>query len=291
MINSFPWDSLVVEMGEDGFPVYDRAYAASDLQEFLEPFFSFGVFINTANAMAVTSNNNMTLTVDYGKCHIRGVIGYINKEREIVSIEAASSQPRIDTVVLRWDKRLSARSIEVRVLQGTPAAQPQRPQLTRTSTVYELGLADILVNTGSTSILQQNITDTRLETARCGVVTPFITIDVTSFYNKLDAALEEALRKHQAAADKAMKDLTDATDRAIIFADRLISDVDGQPCGCHTELEQVKQLLYELLGQQDEQYYYVGKTLYVPRTWGNLSDDTLTLTKNAQFNEKEIELS
>lgn len=32
-MRSFPWDSIVEAMGEDGFPIYNRSYDASDIRE------------------------------------------------------------------------------------------------------------------------------------------------------------------------------------------------------------------------------------------------------------------
>lgn len=291
MIDSFPWDSLVVEMGDDGFPVYDRSYSADDLAEVYETFFSFGVFINSDEGMVVKSNNNMTLTVGYGKCHIRGRIGYIVKEREIVNVEAASSQPRIDTVVLRWDKRLSVRNIIVDVVKGTPAASPTRPALTRTSSVYELGLADVLVKANTASILQQNITDTRLETDRCGVVTPFMTIDTTSFYEKMEATLNAGIQRQLQQSEKQMNKLNAEIDRVITISNKL-TDGTGTNCGCYQEIQEIKSLLYDFLDSQgDRRYYFVGKTLYVPSGWGSFDDEEVKLNRNAEFDGETIVLS
>lgn len=291
----FPFDSIVtdwIELGEDRYPVYDRTYTSRQLANINAMFFTNGIMASYLEELAVTVNG-MIVTVGYGGCVIRGRFGDQSEEegRTVLNLETGDSLPRIDTVVAVLDLSISRRNIFIEMRKGTPSSSPTAPSLTRTSSIYELGLANILVPANATSVSQSNVTDTRLDSSRCGLAAPFMSIDTSTFYYQIQSALSEGLSKQQAAADKAMKDLTDATDRAIIFADRLISDIDGQPCGCHTELEQVKQLLYELLGQQDEQYYYVGKTLYVPRTWGSLSDDTLTLTNNARFNEKEIELS
>ena len=271
MIGSFPWDSLVTEMGEDGFPVYDRSYSADDLAEVYETFFSNGVFIDSDEAMVVKSTSGMMLTVGYGKCHINGRIGYITKEREILTIES-TSQPRIATVVLRFDKTLSSRSITVDVVYGTPAEAPTRPALTRTRTVWELGLADILVKANVTSISQTNITDTRLETVRCGAVAPFMTIDTSSFYAKLEAAISVDLKKR-------MDKLDTEIDRVIFLSDKLTG---GTPegCGCYEELQLVKNLLYDLLNQQNEtKYYVIGKTMYPPSDRFTLEGSKISFIK------------
>ncbi|MFT8887771.1 MAG: hypothetical protein ABF904_03040 [Ethanoligenens sp.] len=56
-------------------------------------------------------------------------------------------------------------------LQATPMA----PALTRTSDVYEIGIADMLIPAAATLIAANNITDTRLNTSLCGLVNSLIT--------------------------------------------------------------------------------------------------------------------
>lgn len=289
MMFSFPWDALAVEMGEDGFPIYDRAYSASDLREVYSAFFSNGVFINQQQSLAVTAGSNMSVQVGTGKCCINGTIGY-NNEAETFMIEAADAQPRIDTVVLRWDASTSTRDIVIDVVKGTPSASPVRPNLKRTRTVYELGLCDVLIKTGSTKVEQQNIVDTRLDSSRCGIVTPFIEIDVTSFYHRMDAAIEEGIRRHQLQADVEMKKLTIAVDNALELADKLTSGT-GEGCGCYEEMQLIKKLLYELLGgQEDSKYYVIGKTLYIPPDRGLYADDTITFTTGATVSGTKLTL-
>jgi hypothetical protein len=85
---------------------------------------------------------------------------------------ASGSNPRIDRVVVRFSN--VSRSIQIAVVDGTPATAPAAPALTRTSDVYELGIADVLVPTAATSIILNNITDTRLNTSLCGLVNSLV---------------------------------------------------------------------------------------------------------------------
>lgn len=195
---SWPWDSLVLGKDEEtGFPLYDRGYKAEELRAVLMRLFSNGVFDDTPS-FVITPGENMSVLVSPGTCFIQGDIGYEASVREIV-FTAASSQPRIDTVVLRWDNNIDARSIDLYVHQGVASATPVRPTLTRTESVWELGLADIYIPANTTSISAERITDTRLETARCGIVTPFTSIDTTTFYNQLKAQTDAAVGVSNAA--------------------------------------------------------------------------------------------
>lgn len=205
-MNSFPWDSLVSRLNENGYPVCDRTYKAEDLREVYETFFSNGVFDGSPAPFLVTPGSGMSVLVSGGKCHIQGAIGYELSTRT-VAITAATSQPRIDTVVLRWDSRRDARSIDLYVVHGAAADRPTRPALTRSEEVWELGIADIYIPQGTGTITADRITDTRLQTDRCGIVAPFAKFDTTGLFNQIQNAIDtnisELERQTQIAVDLA----------------------------------------------------------------------------------------
>ncbi|MGN1070135.1 MAG: hypothetical protein ACI4P5_06950, partial [Candidatus Fimadaptatus sp.] len=60
------------------------------------------------------------------------------------------------------------RSIKLRVITGAPAAEPVAPDITRSGSVYELCLAQVLVTNNTAVITGSAITDTR-RTDLCGI--------------------------------------------------------------------------------------------------------------------------
>lgn len=199
-MRSFPWDSVATSIGEDGYPVYDRVYQASDLREVYETFFSNGVFMPEGEpSFAVSPGEDMTVTVAPGKCHVLGTVGYEPEQRTLALTASSNQNDRIDTVVLRWDSSIDARSIDLYVVAGSPGENPVRPQLTRSETVWELGLCDVFVPKSSLTVTADRITDTRLDNDRCGVVEPFDTVDTTSLYSQLQAAVSRAVELADAA--------------------------------------------------------------------------------------------
>lgn len=199
-MRSFPWDSVATSIGEDGYPVYDRVYQASDLREVYETFFSNGVFTDDENALKVSPGSGMTVKVAPGRCCINGTVGYEHEERTL-AITSSGNLDRIDTVVLRWDSSLDARSVDLYVLAGAPADTPVRPTLTRSETVWELGLCDVYVTAHMAQTKAEKMTDTRLETERCGVVAPFVVLNTKNFYDQLQAQTQVAVDMAQAALD------------------------------------------------------------------------------------------
>lgn len=104
---------------------------------------------------------------------------------------ASAVNNRIDTVVLRLNDNDDVRECEFYVLTGEAATTPVRPALTQTDSIWEIGLADILVKANSTQISNANITDTRYETARCGIISSISEFDTTTLYQQIQADLSE----------------------------------------------------------------------------------------------------
>lgn len=168
----------------------DRRYKAEDFREYFASFIGNGVFPNPSNQLQVLSNNDMTISVTGGKGFINGAI-YVNTENLILDIDPADGVlNRIDRVVLRFDNL--ERNITCKVKKGTFASNPIAPGLQRDADAYELSIAEIKINKGAVSILQSNITDTRLDSSVCGIVTQTVkTIDTKTLYNKLEAYIDE----------------------------------------------------------------------------------------------------
>lgn len=196
-MQSYPFTSQVT-YDEQGLPLYDRAVDSAFLRKVFAAYFSDGVFYNPTNALQVVAGTGMQVQVNPGICHIQGAMG-IEPNLRTLSLTAAGSQPRIDTVVARLDLSQAVRSIELYVKTGTPAARPSAPSLTRDSTIWELGLANISVGANVGTISQSNITDTRLDTSRCGMVAQTIgSLDTGPFF----AQLQQALAENEAEAEQ-----------------------------------------------------------------------------------------
>lgn len=190
-MKSFPFDSLALYQDEKtGLWMGDRQGSAQDVRDINKIFWKNGVCMAFENAFQVTPGEGMNVIVAPGVCGIEGTLGIEDSERGL-TLQASSSEDRIDTIVLRLNLNVEARKIDLYVKTGTAQAVPVRPQLTRSESVWELGIADIFVAKNSGAISLARITDTRLQTERCGMMTPLIEVDTTTFYNQLQAAIDE----------------------------------------------------------------------------------------------------
>ena len=183
---SFPFDAVEIE----GIP--DRVFYAEDFARYFKQFIKNGVYPNPSTTLQVqTLYNNMIVAVSPGAAFIDGYT-YVNTEDLDILINTANaSYNRKDIIVVQLD--LVDRQIAIKYRPGVAGPSPLAPSLTRTSDVYELQLAEILVRNGTQQILTTDITDTRLNAEKCGIVAGLIQqIDTTTIFNSYVQALEDA---------------------------------------------------------------------------------------------------
>jgi len=114
----------------------------------------------------------MTIRIRPGKAFINGYYYHntANLDADLGISDGVSS--KIARVVLRWD--FAAREINAAIKHGALSSSPIPPVLQRDADVFEIALADILINKGALQISQQSITDLRFNEDLCGVVTGVI---------------------------------------------------------------------------------------------------------------------
>ena len=187
-MKSYPYTSEVTYDAK-GLPLYDRAVDSEFLRRVFKQYFSDGVFYLPENALQVVADTGMQVRVQPGACHIQGAMG-IEDDTRTLQVQAAEDRDRIDTVVARHDLSRDMRKIDLYIVKGTAADSPQPPALTRDGTIWELGLANLFISKNTTSIPQERITDTRMDTSRCGqVMTPLQTPDWAPYFAQLQAVI------------------------------------------------------------------------------------------------------
>jgi len=193
----FPLDSHVTYKG-DGTPVYDRAISSAPLRKIFKKLLTDGVLPNPSNNMKVQAGTGMQVIVNPGFANVDGCLKLEDSQRTLVVQASSTSYDRIDTVVLRLDANDDVRECDFYIVAGTPASTPVRPSLSRGESIYEIGLADIFVGANSTAITNDKITDTRLETARCGVISSISEFDTDNIYDQIMADLASFKANEQA---------------------------------------------------------------------------------------------
>lgn len=189
MAISWPFDSTLTQ-DESGNPVYSRAYSSDVIARILARYFRNGVFLSPSTSLQVLQNEDMTVLVKEGAANVNGR-HFMEESDRVLTVQAADAGlDRIDTVALRLNLDMSALNIDLYILKGTAAATPSAPTLTRNASVWELGLANLFITKGVVTITQERITDTRLDSERCGVVASIVgDTDTTALYAQIQADL------------------------------------------------------------------------------------------------------
>jgi hypothetical protein len=150
----------------------DRVYDATDFARYFGGLVSNGVFWAAASNLRVSPGASVSVSVAPGSAWINGY-SYENTSPLALTLETPHGvNPRIDRVVLRLS--MPERRIYAAVKTGTPAALPEPPDLTRTSDVYELALADVTVPRAAVSLASGNIADQRQNQSLCGLVNSLV---------------------------------------------------------------------------------------------------------------------
>lgn len=165
----------------------DRFYTADEFAEYFRQFIRNGIFGGSGDNLKVgTDGQNMQTFIRPGYAWIEGYLYKIDTEPLVLEHTAAGpGNDRIDRVVIRLDKTLEHRYVRAFILEGEPGAEPMAPALTRNENVFEIALAQVLIEAGKSYIEAYQITDKRLDPLVCGVVTHlFDQVDTTELFDE-----------------------------------------------------------------------------------------------------------
>ncbi|GAB0170555.1 phage tail protein [Lysinibacillus sp. CTST325] len=161
----------------------DRRYDAKFFAEYFASFIGDGVFPNPSNGLQLVEGLGMQTVLKAGKGWIKGYY-VVNDSDYIFKHDIADGVlKRIDRIVMRLNHL--TRQIEVVLKKGSQASSPTAPAIQRDAEAYELVLADVLINAGTTQINQGLITDQRLNKSLCGIAHGVVDqVDTTSIFNQ-----------------------------------------------------------------------------------------------------------
>lgn len=144
----------------------DRTYDANSFSEWLQKFFTTGVF---QDDLQVVASGGMNVTVGTGYANINGKVRFFDTAEQITVSPASGSYPRIDTIVI--ERNDTDREISVKYVTGAYAGTDPVPTAPiRSGAIYQIVLAQIYVGVGVTELTQAVITDKRADNTVCGWV-------------------------------------------------------------------------------------------------------------------------
>lgn len=151
----------------------DRVYSADLFSRHIAFVGRDGVLFTGSTPLRVTQASPAALKalVLIGAAFVQGRwFEVYSEEEELLLATPDPTLPRIDRAVVRLD--YTNREVVLAMINGTPAASPAPPALTRDATRWELSLAQVYVSAGATQIQDANITDERFNPTLCGLSVP-----------------------------------------------------------------------------------------------------------------------
>lgn len=149
-----------------GFFNGQNNYGQEEFSRYFSNIYENGVNVTDSDmGMKVTRYSSTSLRIAVGFAIVNGYYLYQDVTKSI-TVTKNSTYDRIDRVVVRLD--ISAMTVSIELKQGTASSKPIAPSLTRTSSIYELSLAQIYVSSSSGIT---SVTDERY-TSYCGAIRP-----------------------------------------------------------------------------------------------------------------------
>lgn len=174
--------------------VYDRVYNAEDFTSYLGSLVKNGVLADPSTSLQVMADSGMTLKVKPGECWINGHKMVVDADYSITLDAADSALPRNDAIALRLD--MTNRTMTIVVRKGSPSSTPIFPLPYRSSNMWELFVAMVIVRPNATTITQADISDRRSNTNVCGWVTGLIDqVDTQTLFAQYQDAYSTALQQ------------------------------------------------------------------------------------------------
>jgi hypothetical protein len=160
------------------YPLNETNYLAEDAQLFTCTRTSGVYSSNEDYKVTAMTDRPMEILVSSGIAWIRyerfaGIVA-ANKSDITLKLDTADSTlNRIDRVVIRFNRIFN--KVEVDVKKGMPAASPKAPTIQRDANAYELGIAEVFVGAGKAVLKASDISDTKLDSNLCGVMSDGVT--------------------------------------------------------------------------------------------------------------------
>ena len=146
--------------------------------------------------MRVEKAQGLTLTVKAGRANINGAF-YWQKDDETITLETNSATKSYN-IILRLNDNDAYRNI-------TLVASDTNNGITRSDSIYDLVLATVTVTGNASEIKGSDITDTRLDSTRCGAVTNAIkSVETLDLFTQMTELFKEikAQNKYEMTANK-----------------------------------------------------------------------------------------
>ena len=137
----------------------DRKYNSLQFSSIFDGIISDGIYATYGDYFLVSPVSGMNIKVGTGRAWLDHTWTLNDADYPLTVEDAEVVLKRIDTVIIEVDRSNSGRINRIRILKGTPSSVPVAPELTKTESLKQYPLADILVKPNATEIVAADITN------------------------------------------------------------------------------------------------------------------------------------
>lgn len=165
----------------------DRVYNAEQMSSIFNGIITDGIFSTIGDALMPIAGTGMQVIVKTGKCWFNST-WTLNDALLPLDVEAADvSLTRIDAIVVEIDSSIGTRANTIKMLKGTPSANPAKPTLANSEHLHQYALGYVTVSAGVTSITADKI-EVNVGKATCPFITSVLQqTDITDLFNQWNA--------------------------------------------------------------------------------------------------------
>lgn len=165
----------------------DRMYNAEQMSSIFNGIITDGVFASIGGSLMPIAGTGMQVIVKPGRAWFNST-WTLNDALLPLDIPAADvSLTRIDAVIVEINSAISTRANAIKVIKGTPSANPVKPALVNTETLHQYALGYVTVSAGVTSITADKI-EVNVGKTTCPFITSVLQqTDITALFNQWDA--------------------------------------------------------------------------------------------------------
>ncbi|MBP5596988.1 MAG: hypothetical protein J6Y02_16510 [Pseudobutyrivibrio sp.] len=165
----------------------DRKYDAIQMSSIFDGIITDGVFDNVGDSLMVRAGTGMQIIVGSGRAWFNHTWTYNDTDLGIAVQQSEIILDRIDALVLEINEE--TRMNRIIFIPGTPASEPEKPELVNTELIHQYPLAYVTVRSEVTEITAADI-ENAIGLTDCPFITaPLEHIDATELVTQWSAQI------------------------------------------------------------------------------------------------------
>lgn len=164
----------------------DRVYNAEQISSIFDGVITDGVFASIGDMLIPIPGNGMQVIVKTGKCWFNSTWTLNDAPLPLDLDEPDVGLTRIDAIIIEVDASVSKRSNSIKIVKGTPSANPEKPNLINSEILHQYALGYVTITPNTTSITADKI-ENNVGNSSCPFITSILQqTNIEELFNQWD---------------------------------------------------------------------------------------------------------